>query len=99
MLLNYKELPPHLRQIYSKESPTPLTRVSGDIEQAMIEPLALQAADELSGPNALKVRTFSSRMEVEKKRKKPITNQLAKDVAENFFFPLVAGWWAQMQSL
>lgn len=94
-----KQLPEHLRQIYAAEAAPLLARVSGQLEHTMVQPMALKAADQLSGPNVLKVRTFSSRMEVEKARKKPIANELAKAVGKNFFFPLVGGWWAQMQSL
>jgi telomere length regulation protein len=94
-----KELPRHLQQIYSEKSRLRLTKASDQLEQGMVEPLALNAADQLSGPNALKVRTFSSRMEVQKKTSKVIKNPFAKDIAEWFFFPLIGGWWAQLQSL
>lgn len=93
-----KQLPEHLHKIYS-ESPGPsVAKISSRLEAAMVGPLALNAADELSGPNALKVRTFSSRMAVEKARKKPIPNELAKIVAQSFFFPLTGRWWVQIQA-
>jgi telomere length regulation protein len=88
-----KRLPEHIHNMYSG-SPSPLVKVSSRIEQGIVEPLALQAADSASGPNALKVRTFSSRMSVEKARRKPIANALSKVVSENFFFPLTNRWWA-----
>ena len=72
--------------------------LSKRLEQSMIRPLALKAADKLTGPDILKVRTFSSRMEVEKKRKKPITNELAKVVADGFFFPLTGHFRSHMQA-
>ncbi|OCL15150.1 hypothetical protein AOQ84DRAFT_329877 [Glonium stellatum] len=90
-------LPPKLHKIYAAEA-TPVNALAKRLEHTMIEPMALNAADKLSGPNALKVRTFSSRMEVEKKRKKPIPNALAKIVAQNFFFPLTGRWWTHMQA-
>ncbi|KAF2085630.1 hypothetical protein K490DRAFT_67513 [Saccharata proteae CBS 121410] len=93
-----KRLPKRLQQFYATDT-SPLDSISGRLRQNMLSPLALDAADKLSGPNALKVRTFSSRMEVEKKRKKPIANELAKIVAQNFFFPLTAGWIAHSQAL
>ncbi|KAL8670769.1 MAG: hypothetical protein Q9168_004711 [Polycauliona sp. 1 TL-2023] len=86
-----KRLPPNLHALYaSSETPaltdTPGTKAvntaSRRLEQSILKPMALQAADALSGPNALKVRTFSSRMEVEKRRTKPIPNALAKVVAD-----------------
>jgi telomere length regulation protein len=87
-----KQLPIHLHKIYS-DTPRQLTSVSSSLEQSIIEPLALEAADKITGPNALKVRTFSSRMEVEKKKKKPVPNSLSKIVADKFFFPLTGRWW------
>jgi telomere length regulation protein len=92
-----KMLPPKLHKIYAAEV-TPVNLLAKRLEDTMIGPIALNAADKLSGPNALKVRTFSSRMEVEKKRKKPIPNALAMIVAQNFFFPLTGRWWTHMQA-
>ncbi|KAL8774795.1 MAG: hypothetical protein Q9209_000734 [Squamulea sp. 1 TL-2023] len=82
-----KQFPPKLHALYAFAEPTltdtPSTTAvitaSHTLEKSILQPMALQAADALSGPNALKVRTFSSRMEVEKKRTKPIPNALAKN--------------------
>jgi telomere length regulation protein len=94
-----KQLPPHLHKIYAEnKDPNPVARISSSMAREMLSPLASQAADQLSGPNILKVRTFSSRMEVEKKRQKPIANALAQVVAENFFFPLTGRWWLQVRA-
>ncbi|TID17367.1 Telomere length regulation protein [Venturia nashicola] len=93
-----KKLPEHLDKVYRAKQLPSVVKVAEGIEQSMIQPMALQAADQLTGPNALKVRTFSSRMAVEKARKKPIPNELAKIVAHNFFFPLTGRWWTQVQS-
>ncbi|KAF8428139.1 telomere length regulation protein-domain-containing protein [Tirmania nivea] len=71
--------------------------IASSLEKAMIKPIAASAADELSGPNILKVRTFSSRMAVEAKRKKPEANKLAKIVGEAFFYPLTGRWWAKLR--
>ncbi len=95
-----KQLPPKLHALYTSEKPNLLDQpgaiaintASRTLEKSILQPMALQAADALSGPNALKIRTFSSRMEVEKRRTKPIANALAKVVADGFFFPLT-GWW------
>ncbi|KAL1651171.1 telomere binding protein [Diplodia intermedia] len=92
-----KKLPEKLHGIYSTED-NAVDAITNKLKHTMISPLALDAADKAAGPNALKVRTFSSRMEVEKKRK-IITNQLAKVVAQSFFFPLTAGWWTHSRAL
>ena len=93
-----KRLPHKLHQIYALEA-APLNALSSQLEKTMIQPMAAEAADKFSGPNALKVRTFSSRMAVEKKRQKPIPNALAKIVAEGFFFPLTGRWRIHLSSL
>lgn len=92
-----KQLPEHLHKIYS-DAPTALARVSSRLEQTMVEPMALKAADELTGPNALKVRTFSSRMAVQKSKPKLTPNALAAVVADGFFFPLTGRWWIKHAS-
>lgn len=91
-----KQLPDRLHQIYTPDNRANL--IASKLENTFIQPLAARAADNVSGPNILKVRTFSSRMEVEKKRKKPIANALAKIVSESFFFPLTGRWWQNMQA-
>lgn len=91
-----KQLPPHLHQFYGQmegKQPNLIEDEASRLETSIIQPMALNAADQLSGPNALKVRTFSSRMAVEKARKKPTANVLAQTVAEVFFYPLTGRWW------
>lgn len=92
-----KRLPPKMHEIYAssaeKQLPqsnddSPINELSQQLSRTMIQPLAASLADKLSGPDILKVRTFSSRMEVEKKRAKPTSNTLAKIVAQAFFLPL-----------
>ena len=92
-----KRLPEKLDKIYALEA-APLNALSSRLEKTLIQPMAAEAADKFSGPNALKVRTFSSRMAVEKKRTKPIPNALAKVVADGFFFPLTGRWRIHLQS-
>lgn len=92
-----KRLPDKLHNIYALEA-APMDAISSQLEKTMIQPMAAEAADKFSGPNALKVRTFSSRMAVEKKRQKPIPNALAKVVADGFFFPLTGRWRIHLQS-
>ncbi|KAH0007323.1 hypothetical protein KCU78_g11831, partial [Aureobasidium melanogenum] len=93
-----KQLPERLHKMYTAERNAPVARIASNLERSMIQPMALDAADKMSGPNILKVRTFSSRMEVEKKRNKIIPNALAKIVAEGFFFPLTGRWWQNLQA-
>ncbi|KAL4955437.1 telomere length regulation protein-domain-containing protein [Aspergillus filifer] len=91
-----KRLPPALEAIYQTDGDqSPIASITRGIAQASLQPLAADAADSLSGPNALKVRTFSSRMEVEKRRQqreahrqKSTVKDLYKVLAEGFFYPL-----------
>lgn len=92
-----KMLPEKLHRLYSTES-NPVDTITNKLKHTMITPLALDAADKVTGPSALKVRTFSSRMQVEKNRK-IITNELAKIVAQSLFFPLTGGWWSHAKAL
>ena len=92
-----KRLPDKLHKIYALEA-APMDALSSQLEKAMIQAMAAEAADKFTGPNALKVRTFSSRMAVEKKRQKPMPNALAKIVADGFFFPLTGRWRIHLQS-
>ncbi|KAF7593136.1 telomere binding protein [Aspergillus hancockii] len=89
-----KKLPANLEALYSS-SESPIASLTKKLAQASLQPLAADAADAASGPNALKVRTFSSRMEVEKKRQqrqaqrqKDTVKDLYKVLAEGFFHPL-----------
>lgn len=92
-----KFLPDKLHKIYAIET-KPVDEISERLEKSMIKPMALEAAEQLSGPSALKVRTFSSRMAVEKKREKPVANTLAKMAAEGLIFPLTGLWRMHAQA-
>jgi len=91
-----KQLPPHLHALYSTSHANPLNRTAAKLEHAALEPLALDAADKLTGPNALKVRPFSSRLDRVKQaaRSRRIDNKLAAVVADAFFFPLAGRFHA-----
>lgn len=94
-----KQLPPHLHKLYATQTEKDATTlIASRMQNTFIQPMAARAADDLSGPNILKVRTFSSRMQVERRRKKPIPNALAKIVAQSFFFPLTNRWWQSTQA-
>ncbi|EHA22924.1 hypothetical protein ASPNIDRAFT_174765 [Aspergillus niger ATCC 1015] len=90
-----KKLPGSLEALYQPETESPIASLTKQLSRASLEPLAAQASDSLSGPNALKVRTFSSRMEVEKKRQqreaqrqKSTAKDLYRVLADGFFYPL-----------
>lgn len=102
-----KKLPGHLQGLYSETGEeSPVSALTRQMSRTSLQPLALDAADAASGPNALKVRTFSSRMEVERQRqqreaqrkKKTISTNLHKDLTEGFFYPLVGRFAAMLQS-
>jgi len=94
-----KQLPPHLHKIYAEDNEvTTVAKISNSMVRQMLSPMASDAADQLNGPTILQVRTFSTRMQVEKKRHKPIPNSLAQIVADNFFFPLTGRWWVQVHA-
>lgn len=102
-----KKLPSHLQGLYSETGDeSPVSALTRQMSRASLQPLALDAADAASGPNALKVRTFSSRMEVERQRqqreaqrkKKTVSTNLHRDLTEGFFHPLVGRFAALLQS-
>jgi telomere length regulation protein len=89
-----KRLPPRLHAIYApaENAVKRLENAFQHQEHQLIKPMALEAADKTTAHlNAVKVRTFSSRMAVEQQRtkRKPAQNQLAKIFGPAFFFPLV----------
>jgi len=100
-----KRLPERYHNIYAGNAqkpqqtlpPSRLQSIATNLERSMIQPLAASAADAATGPSALKVRTFSSRMDVAQRTKK-IPNDLAKMLAESLFFPLVGHWSTHVQA-
>ena len=87
-----KRLPEKLHTLYTEDA-SPVEVVARRLERTMIQPMAVDAAENFAGPNALKVVKLSSRIAVEKNKKKPAPNELAKVVAHAFFYPLVGGGW------
>lgn len=90
-----KRLSPALESVFTGANESPIATLTGQMSRTSLQPLAADAADSLTGPNVLKVRTFSSRMEVEKQRKqreaerqKSTVKDLYKVLAEGFFYPL-----------
>ena len=92
-----KLLPDKLHQIYAIEA-KPVEEISAQLEKTMVQPMAVEAAEQLSGLSAVKVRTFSSRMQVEKNREKPSANSLAKIATEGFLLPLTGLWRMHAQA-
>ena len=80
------------KQSLPSQSSFPIDTLSTNLSKTMLQPLAAQAADALTGPNVLKTRTFSSRLTVKSRTQKPTSNPLAKIVAGAFFFPLIGRW-------
>ena len=87
-----KRLPEKFHRLYIEDA-SPVEAVARRLERMMIQPMAVDAAENLAGPDALKVVKLSSRIAVEKNKKKPAPNELAKIVADAFFYPLVGGGW------
>ncbi|KAH9826232.1 DNA replication checkpoint protein tel2 [Teratosphaeria destructans] len=88
-----KRLPPRLHALYA---PTlrPLARLNTAYkteQHHLLQPLALEAADKsTSHLNAIKVRTFSSRLTDNHRTKRhPPPNNLAKIFTTTFFYPLL----------
>ncbi|OKP12995.1 DNA replication checkpoint protein tel2 [Penicillium subrubescens] len=90
-----KRLSPALEAVFMGANESPIATLTREMSRTSLQPLAADAADRMAGPNALKVRTFSSRMEVEKKRQqreaqrqKNVVKDVHKVLAEGFFYPL-----------
>ena len=85
-----QRLPSNLATIYA-----PVDHLAKHLEHNTLQPMALEAADKLAGPDILKVRTFSSRLSVEKKtaqkakdRQTRIPKEMHKLLAESIYLPL-----------
>lgn len=92
-----KRLAPALDAMFQESKDSPIATLTREVSKASLQPMAANAADAVTGPNVLKVRTFSTRMEVEKKRQqrdaqrqKSVAKDLYKVLAEGFFYPLVS---------
>ncbi|EXJ88295.1 hypothetical protein A1O1_05225 [Capronia coronata CBS 617.96] len=88
-----KKLPPHLDSTYATTSA--IDMLSTTLSHRTLQPMALEAADKVTGPDILKVRTFSSRMAVAAKeaakaesRSKRIPKDLHKLLSEALYLPL-----------
>jgi telomere length regulation protein len=97
-----KLLPPKLHKVYASEQQqllqSPVDAISQSLSNTMIQPLAASLADKATGPDVLKVRTFSSRLAVESRRKPPSANSLSAVVADSFFFPLTGRFFVHYKA-
>ena len=84
--------------LQAKWQPIAVDDLTEKMSKAMIKPLAAEAADHATGPNVLKVRTFSSRLAVESRRAVPTVNHLSKIIAESFFYPLTGRFFAYLKA-
>ncbi|KAF3016188.1 telomere binding protein [Neopestalotiopsis sp. 37M] len=90
--------------------PNALDSISQSLSQTFLAPLAAEAADAATGPDALKLSTFTSRLQDPTKvknkatssSKKPgvrsIPNTTASVIAASFFFPLTSRFLAALHS-
>ena len=94
-----KFLPERLHKIYAPERQLqgPVDALSQQLSDTMIQPLAASLADKVTGPDILKVRTFSSRLAIESRRKGPTSNALSAIVANSFLFPLTGRFFAHFK--
>ena len=98
-----RKLPPRLDAVWGADSRAaataaaaaadPIAAITDSLKATYLAPLAAAAADAATGPNVLKVRTFSSRMAVEARRAPPTNRRILDLVAPAFFFPLTGGWF------
>ncbi|KAF7510899.1 hypothetical protein GJ744_005729 [Endocarpon pusillum] len=101
-----KQLPPHLAAVYQAQpqsqspsqpqfSPMHLATLTNTIQHTTLRPMTLAAADAATGPNILKIRTFSSRMAVQERskartleRSRVIPKDVHKLLAQDMYLPL-----------
>lgn len=94
-----KRLPPRLHALYAPATRS-IKRLEGvfqSSERRLIKPVALTAADKSTAHlNAVKIRNFSSRMEVERTKRQAPANRLAKIFGTAFFSPLVGRYQQEL---
>ena len=82
--------------------PTALDNIAKSLTSSFLAPLAAEAADANTGPDALKLQTFTARYKTNKARNKPrvraIPNTTAALLATYFFSPLTAHFQFALRS-
>ena len=85
-----KQLPARLHAVYNPTSTKRLNSATTSLEQSIMRPLALSAADKTTSHlDAVKIKRFSNRDVQQRTKRKPAPNQLAKSFATHFFNPLI----------
>ncbi|XDG10096.1 hypothetical protein ABKA04_009711 [Annulohypoxylon sp. FPYF3050] len=86
--------------------PNALDNLAQTLSQTFLAPLAAEAADAATGPDALKLSSFTSRLNAHpsntrgapRPRVRAIANTTASLIATSFFFPLTSRFQAAMRS-
>ncbi|KAK1240866.1 hypothetical protein MKX07_006299 [Trichoderma sp. CBMAI-0711] len=82
---------------------TAIDTIAQSLTSSFLEPMAAKAADASTGPDMLKLSTFTSRYKSKAKTTKPrrirsIPNTTAGLIAESFFYPLTAHFQVALRS-
>ncbi|KAL9484731.1 hypothetical protein ACSS6W_003520 [Trichoderma asperelloides] len=111
-----KRLPEKIEQLYldsTKQSEanspsqlkalpsTALDAITQSLTSSFLEPLAAKAADATTGPDVLKLQTFTARYKSKTKAKprvRSIPNTTAALIADSFFYPLTAHFQVALRS-
>ncbi|KAI0896826.1 telomere length regulation protein-domain-containing protein [Annulohypoxylon nitens] len=86
--------------------PNALDNLAQTLSQTFLAPLAAEAADAATGPDALKLSSFTSRLNAQpgntrgapRPRVRALPNTTASLIATSFFFPLTSRFQAAMRS-
>lgn len=70
--------------------PTALDSIAQSVTASFLAPMAASAADNVTGPDALKLSTFKSKATTKKPRVRSIPNTTAALISSSFFSPLTA---------
>ncbi|KAL7936177.1 telomere length regulation domain-containing protein [Trichoderma chlorosporum] len=111
-----KRLPEKIEQLYLDSSkqgnadpsshlkalpPTALDTIAQSLTSSFLQPMAAKAADATTGPDVLKLQTFTARYKSKTKAKprvRAIPNTTAALIAESFFYPLTAHFQVALRS-
>ncbi|KAL7950713.1 telomere length regulation domain-containing protein [Trichoderma barbatum] len=81
--------------------PTALDTITQSLTSSFLQPMAAKAADASTGPDILKLQTFTARYKSKTKAKprvRAIPNTTAALIAESFFYPLTAHFQVALRS-
>ncbi|KAK0392790.1 hypothetical protein NLU13_2285 [Sarocladium strictum] len=90
------------RQNLKALPPTAIHKIADSLTSSFLAPLAAEAADASTGPDALKLETFTARYKSKSKTSRPrvraIPNTTAALLSASFFSPLTAHFTAALRS-